>query len=472
MDNIRHIFDDAVLPPYEVCRRVQLLESLKKVLLDNTDMIVETICAETGKVRAEALVSDFYPSLEAVSYYIKNLESILEPRKVKTPFFFQKTRAEVNYRPSGMAFIIAPWNFPFQLAFIPVLSAVCAGNSVILKPSELASKTGALINYLFTKAGFNEHTVQCAFGGADIVQAIIANKPARVLFTGSTATGKEIAKACAEQLIPIILELGGKGPAVILNSVDIERAANGIIYSAFANNGQICVATTRVIIARSVKDKFLKTLLEKVPLLKPGRDYGPLMQKERIPILKKLIADAVSSGANIIYGSVDNDFNSPVILEGITKEMEIFNTECFAPILCITAFDTEKEAIELANFPPYALSASIWGEGAEDFINNIQAGHISVNDAVKGVGLADLPFGGFKNSGYGRYHGAAGIYFFCDEVSVFISKSKYPREINWLPYTEDMYSNFKNLINALYDFKSANIKTFKSLMSLMGRVKK
>lgn len=457
--SIKEIFENSKaafnsMSDMDVKRRVKLLKQLEQVLLAEMDNIVNVICEETGKVRVEALTSDFFVSLDTLSYYIKNISKILLEKPVKTSFMFFKTSAFISYRGSGVALIIAPWNFPFQLAFVPVITALASGCSIILKPSNLTPKTGKLIEDIIKQAGFPEYSVQCVFGGADVVNECIEHNPARVFFTGSTSAGRSIGKKCAGLLIPALLELGGKAPAIVLEDADIERTANGIVYSAFANNGQICVAATRLILAQNIYEEFLSVLIKKTKEIKLNRDYGPLIQKERKSYLYELINDSLKNGAEILYqGDKKNNFDAPIILNKITKEMRVFNEECFAPILTVTTFKTESEALDLANSSVSGLSASVWSSDikkAKDFSNKINAGHISINDAIKGVGVAALPFGGVKDSGIGRYHSSEGIYFFTDTISYFVNKSKSKSEINWLPYDTDFYDSFKTLIKMIY----------------------
>jgi len=452
------------LKKLSVEEKVRLIKNLRLLLANDIDALAQTICSETGKVKTEALISDIFPCIDALDYYIKNLKKILKPEKIKTPLVFFGSSLKCEYMPSGIALVVSPWNFPFQLAFVPVLSAVLAGCSAILKPSEVAQKTASAIENLFNKAGFPENSVQCVFGGAEIVRELIGAKPSRVLFTGSTKAGKEIGKLCGELLIPAVLELGGKAPAIIFEDADIEKTANGVIYGAFANSGQICVAVTRAIAERTIKDKFLETIVKKAAGLAAGRDYGALMRPERSAHLKELLADAVRKGAKVAYnGNKENGFENPVILDNATKDMRIWDEECFAPVLCVAAFNSESEALELANSVSYGLSASVWSRDikkAEGLARGIKAGNISINDAVTAAGIAALPFGGLKDSGFGRYHGADGVRFFCDKISFLINNSKGKRGSNRLPYDNALYDDVKNFSSGKKLISSA-LKLFK-----------
>ncbi|MCL1972064.1 MAG: aldehyde dehydrogenase family protein [Endomicrobia bacterium] len=456
-----------------VKERTDLFKELRQVIVDDLDNIVSVICKETGKVKVEALASDMFPVLDTLNYFIKNLEKNLASKNIKSS---SGDKCSVEYRPSGAALIISPWNFPMLLAFVPVLNAVAAGCSVILKPSEITPETGRYIEILFKKAGFPENSVQCIYGGAEAVQAAIRQKPARVLFTGSTKTGREIGKLCGELLIPAVLELGGKAPAIICGDIDIERVSNAVIYGAFMNNGQICVAMSRVLIDEKIKEKFTAALIEKAGKIVLDRDYGRLVQPERIPYLKILIDDAVGKGAKIIYkGEKSDEFLSPVIIDNVTPEMRIFREECFAPVTCLTAYKSEEEAIALANDCDYGLAASIWAKDlkkAEKISEYITAGSIGINEWIKGVAEPAIPFGGLKNSGYGRYHCDEGVQFFSDKISILKSKSKNTSEINWLPYEPEMYKDFKTAVLFLSGVKKIGPGVLKSLNKIKGRMKR
>ncbi|MCL2144719.1 MAG: aldehyde dehydrogenase family protein [Endomicrobia bacterium] len=469
-ENAGKAFD--ILKTISVTKRAAMFKKLRQEIIDNLDNIVSVICKETGKVKIEPLSSDVFPSLGTLNYFMENLEENLKEKTFKS----DGDTCKVKYKPAGAAFIIAPWNFPFLLAFVPVLNAVAAGCSVILKPSEITPKTGKIIEDLFRKAGFPRHTVQCVYGGADVVQTAIRQKPARVLFTGSTKAGKEIGKLCGELLIPAVLELGGKAPVIICADADLQRTANAVAYGAFINNGQICVAMSRVFVDAKIKEKFVKFLLKNAANIKLGRDYGKLAQPERIPYLKALIDDAVRKGAKIIFkGEKSEEFLSPVILDGVTPEMRIFREECFAPVLCLKSFTSEKEAVALANDSCYGLAASVWSKDlnkAEKIADLLNAGSIGVNEWIKGVADPGLPFGGMKDSGYGRYHCEEGVRFFSGKISYLISESKNTSEVNWLPYEPEMYEDFKTVIMLLLGVKKMSSKVSKSLSKLEHRMKR
>lgn len=456
-----------------VQQRVNALKRTQRLLVEQMDDIVAVVCRETGKPADEALMSDVFPCLDAVDWYAKHLPRLQAERKAALSGFFSGSFARVQLRPSGPALVVSPWNFPFQLTFLPTLAAVCAGNSVLLKPSPLTPQTAHYVARLFEQAGFAPNAVQTIAGGAQTVQELIALRPARVFFTGGTSAGRQIAVACAEKLIPCLLELGGKAPAIILPGANLARAAKGVAYGAFVNRGQVCTAVTRILVHQSVKAEFLRLLTQETSLLKEGRDYGPLLQPERLETLKEWVRLALQGGAVCVSG--DPAFpQNPLILDGVTPDMTLFNEECFAPVLSVTTFDSAAQAAELANHSAYGLSASIWGPNnpALETAHEIRAGHISVNDAVKGVGAAGLAFGGLKDSGWGRYHGADGFDFFCDKISLFVNRSARSRQPHWFPRDAQLYRHLKTLLQAFYAGRWLNSGLLSAFRALYNGSKK
>lgn len=455
-----------------VANRAVCLKQLQYLLQERMEDIVQTVCGETGKVPAEVLFSDLYPCLSATRWYRRHLPRLARSRRVSLSLLLVGNTAQEEYRPAGSVLVISPWNFPFQLAFLPTLAALSAGCSVVLKPSSLTPKTGLLIAELFEQAGFPANAVQVLTGGAETVQTALEQSPARVFFTGSTDTGKIVATRCAQKLIPCLLELGGKAPAIILPDADLNRTARGITYGAFVNRGQTCVAVTRVLVPQSIAEPFYTQLITQVNGLQEGRDYGPLLLPQRLNDLRRSIQAALAQGARVLTGQPDRP-DQPLVLTGVTPDMSLFNEECFAPVLCLTTFDTIPHAIELANHAHYGLSASVWGQDKKTLqavVSQLQAGHISVNDVVKGVGAAELSFGGLKDSGWGRYHAQDGFNFFSDKISIFRARST-GAELNWFPYTPRLYTQIKNFLEAFYGGKIGRLQVWLDLLALRRRTK-
>ena len=253
--------------------RVAYVSALRKIIVKNLDSIIACISESANKVSMEALNSDILPTLEMMKYYEKQAPKILAPKKKKTSFLFFNHDAYVEYKPLGVVLIITPWNCPFQLALVPLVSALLAGNAVILKPSELTPKAGDLIGDLCHKARLPNDLVQVVLGGKDMGEALIQARPDKIFFTGSARAGKSIMAAAAKNMIPLVLELGGKDPMIVFEDADIDRAVEAAVYGAFAHAGQFCVAVERLYVQEPVFEKFVSKIMKRITTLNVGTAY-------------------------------------------------------------------------------------------------------------------------------------------------------------------------------------------------------
>lgn len=441
--------------------RIEYLAKIRKYFVKNLDELVEGISKNTGKVYTDTLSSEIYPTLDIIKYYEKNLGRILKPRKVKTPAFLIGKESYIEYRPMGVIAVIAPWNYPFQLSVIPIISALAAGNCVIYKGSEVTPYVSVLIEEMFKSAGIPEGVIQVLFGGKEIGEEIINQKPDKVFFTGSVATGKKIAESAARDLIPVELELGGKDPMIVFEDANINRAVQGALWGAFTNCGQVCMSVERLYVQESIYDEFLSNLVFEFDKLNYGSDtyddIGSMTSKAQIKIVKNHIDDAIKKGAIAITGrklKEENGFKiNPVILTNVNNDMLVMTDETFGPVLPIMKFKTEEEAIKLANDSPYGLNSSIWTKDlnrAKRVVRQLVTGGCCINDVIISVANPHLPFGGVKNSGIGRYHSEQGIYTFCNQTSIVVDEGRKNKGINWYPYDKKSYRRLKKLISLLY----------------------
>jgi acyl-CoA reductase-like NAD-dependent aldehyde dehydrogenase len=287
----------------EIKKRIYYLKKLRKSIVDNIEKIVQ--CSKiTGKVYTEALASDVLATLEIIKYYEKNAERILKTRKRKTPFIFRNNQSYVLYQPIGVILIISPWNYPFQLSIVPLISAILAGNTVVLKPSEKVASIGNLIVEMCEDINLPNGVVQVVSGGADTGELLIKAGPDKIFFTGSTVVGKAILESAAKKLIPVELELGGKDPMIVFSDCNFRRAIDGAVYGAFSNSGQICVSIERLYVQESIYEKFVDEIVKRVKKLSIGVDFnsdiGSLATFQQIEYIDSLIDDAISKGAKLI----------------------------------------------------------------------------------------------------------------------------------------------------------------------------
>ncbi len=427
--------------------RARYLTRAVRVLLERQDDYLDVIVRETGKPRTEALAVEILAACDALSFYAKRAKRILADRKV--PVHLLKTKKlRLSYRPLGVVAIITPWNFPFILSLNPTAQALMAGNAVVLKPSEVTPFSGRLVEELFGSVGLPEGVFQVVQGDGETGGALVEAGVDKVSFTGSVRTGRKIGEICGRRLIPCTLELGGKDPMIVCEDADLERAANGAVFGAFSNAGQVCVSTERVYVVESVADAFERKVLEKTAALRQGAegefDVGPMIFGDQLAIVQRHIEDAVGKGAKVLAGGRRNPawaglFWEPTVLANVTHDMAIMREETFGPVLPIMRVRDEDEALRLANDSPYGLNANVWTRDkrkGERIAKSLQSGAAVVNDCMLTYGVTESPFGGVKESGVGQVNGEIGLRAYCHVQSILIDRFGGRSEVLWYPYTE------------------------------------
>jgi acyl-CoA reductase-like NAD-dependent aldehyde dehydrogenase len=455
-----------VISAMSVAERVAEVAKLRRYIVEHKEGIIDAIAAETGKSRTDALISEIFNTVDAVDYYIRNAEKILAPQKVATPIILYPKKSRIFYEPMGPVLIISPWNYPFNLTVIPFVCAFLAGNAVVFKPSEWTPLKG-LLEEMTQKSGFIDGALQVIYGGKQTGKRLIDGRPAKVFFTGSCRGGREVMKQGAEHLIPVELELGGKDPCIVFDDVDLERTVNGVIWGGMTNAGQTCTSVERIVVHENICDAFTKTLTEKIERVRfPSEkdddgdphalDIGSLTTPFQVEKIQELIDDAVAKGAKVITGGnrVGKSLAfEPTVLTGVTSEMRIVREETFGPVMTIQPFRSEDEALAMANDSPFGLSGSVWSadlDRGERVARQVEAGTVSVNNVLATQANPALPFGGVKESGFGRYKGPFGLYSFSNVKSVVIDRQGSHMELNWYPYSMEKYQLFSKLIDALY----------------------
>lgn len=462
--------------------RLEFLRQLRLYMVGHLDEIADMIAKSTGKVAVEALTAEILTVLDAISHTEKHAPDILERKRVSTPLFLFGKKSYIEYKPRGVILIISPWNYPFQLAMIPVISAIAAGNTVILKPSEITPLVGKLIEDLFQKTGFPQDVVQVAHGGKELGAALVQRKPDYIFFTGSVRTGKIIQTEAAKHLIPTTLELGGKDPMIVFNDAPLERAVNGALWGAFTNSGQVCMSIERLYVQKEIYPDFVRKLKEGVNQLRISEDsdgdIGSMTFSGQVDIVKEHVENALADGAKLLTGQTPEQWNRgkgfyipPMVMVDAKQEMQVVQEESFGPILPVIPFETEEEAIRLANDSAYGLHASIWSSDlkkAKRVASNLIAGNIAINDVIIPVANSNLPFGGTKQSGIGRYHGETGLLTLSHQTSVMLDYGIRKSEVNWYPY-QGKYPLFADLIRYYF---GRRINWIGFLKSFIGLIKK
>jgi len=325
--------------------------------------------------------------------------------------------------PYGVVGIISPWNYPFSIPGTESLAALVAGNAVVLKPSEFASLVALELRSLLREAGVPEDVFQVVLGDGATGAALLHAQIDKLVFTGSVTTGKRIASVAAERLLPVVLELGGKDPMLVLDDANVDVASSAAVWGAFVNAGQTCLSVERCYVHHSLYESFARACVEKTKKLRvgqgldPATDVGPMIHERQLRIVEDHVEDAVARGARILTGGsrlseLGSNFYQPTILADVTHEMRIMREETFGPVLPIMAYHTEDEAVRLANDSEYGLAASVWTSDnarGERLARRIKAGTVMVNDVISCYGISEAPHGGFKASGIGRTHGRFGL---------------------------------------------------------------
>jgi acyl-CoA reductase-like NAD-dependent aldehyde dehydrogenase len=406
----------------------------------------------------DALTGDVWTCVEIARYYEKNAARILAKERRAGHRLSPGSDFLVEQAPLGLVAIFGPWNYPLQLALIPAITALVAGNAVILKPSERAPLVGELIANLLGRVGFPPGLVQVVQGGADVGQAILDSRPDKVFFTGSPAVGRQILAAAAPNLTPVDLELGGKAPMLVFADANMERAARAAVWGAFVNAGQVCVGVERLYVEASAHDAFVALVRREVAVLKvgtdPDDDVGPLIAGFHADHVESLVDDAVKSGAEAATPRRrERNLVHPVILTKVNHTMRIMREETFGPVLPIMAFEDEAEAVRLANDSAYGLGAYVFTadlERGRRVAHQLVVGTCAINDVVKSIANPDVPFGGQKDSGFGRYHGPEGLKAFSRPLALMVNAGTRTRERNWFPTRTGSYNVVRSALTLIY----------------------
>lgn len=437
-------------------QRIRKCRQLREIMIQKMDDIARTIHLENGKPEFEALTFELLPSVDLVTYYCGIAKNELKDKKIKIQNPFMRYRSsKIVYQPIGTVLVISPWNYPFFLAFGDLLVAVLTGNAVVFKPSEYTSAVGLKIQELFDEAGFPPGLVQTVLGDGTTGSALIDHKPAKVSFTGSVKTGKAIMKQAAEHLIPVTLELGGKDAMIVLPDADLDYATSAALWGGYTNSGQACASVERLIVHERIADEFKEQLKEKLARLAVDSDLGVCTMDRQKQIYEEHLQEARSAGADFVSGGIltqDRTRLLPTLVTGKKiEELRIYREETFGPVIAMTTFKTTEEAIRKANDSPYGLLASVITSNTalgEEIARELQVGSVMINEVMFSAGLPETPWGGLKDSGFGRKHAVDGLFEFVrplhinqPTLSILTFKSWW-----WFPYTQFQGEFFKSWI--------------------------
>jgi succinate-semialdehyde dehydrogenase/glutarate-semialdehyde dehydrogenase len=407
-----------------VRRRIAILQEFQRLLHGKKTEVARLITNEAGKPIGEALLTEVLVVLDAVRFCMENAYAFLRQEPVPHGNLAMKTKVgRILREPYGVIGIISPWNYPLSTPATETLGALVTGNAVVLKPSEFTSLVALELAALLYDAGVPRDVLQVVVGDGSTGAALTNAAIDKLVFTGSVPTGKRIAQAAAVRLLPVVLELGGKDPMLVLDDADVEVASSGAVWGAFMNAGQACLSVERCYVHRSLYEPFVQACVRKTKRLRVGNglnpetDVGPMIHERQLRIVESLVDDAVSAGARVLAGgtrleALGPNFYAPTVLVDVTHNMKIMCEETFGPVLPIMPFDDDDEAVGLANDSDYGLGASVWTRNrarGEAVASRIQAGTVMVNDCVSCFGISEALHGGVKASGLGRTHGHFGL---------------------------------------------------------------
>jgi acyl-CoA reductase-like NAD-dependent aldehyde dehydrogenase len=445
--------------------RCAMLRKLRDIIFERRDDIANIVTRETGKPRAEAILAEVLLALDTADFLARQAPRWLRPERVPHHNIALKARSGwLEFDPQGVVAIISPWNFPFAIPMTELIPALVAGNAVLLKPSELTPATGALVGEMIDRAGFPKGLVQILQGGGEVGATIIEAGPAKVFFTGSVATGRRIAEACASKLIPSVLELGGKDAMIVLADADLDVTSSAAVWGGFTNCGQACLSVERIYVEQQIAEKFTQLCIEKTKKLRlgspadPEADIGPMIRESQLKKVEQQLRDAEQRGARILTGGhrrsdLGPNFLEPSVVTNVDHSMQLMREETFGPVLAIRSVASADEAVALANDSPFGLSASIWTRNARrgrELASRIRAGSVMINDVASYYGISEAPHGGSGFSGWGRTHSRLGL---LEMVQVkYVDADRLPLYAKpwWYGYSEDFAAAAGSVVELMF----------------------
>lgn len=445
-------------------RRARYMEKALSILLKRIDEYVDVFVRESGKARMDALMIEIWAAADSLSFYAKHSQEFLAPEKVKLHGFLRFMKSvTVERKPLGVIGVISPWNGPFILSLNPAVQAMMAGNTVVIKPSEVTPMSGKLVEDLFREAGLPDGVLQVVLGDGETGAALVKGATNKIAFTGSVPTGRLVAQACAKMLKPCTLELGGKDGMIVCADADLDVAAAGAVAGSLFNTGQYCSGTERIYVVESVADQFIAKVVEKTKALRQADhgefDVGAIFWQKQLEIIEQQVAQAVKMGAKVLVGGKRNKnlkglYFEPTVMVNVNHNMDLMTKETFGPIIPIVVVKDEAEAIKMCNDSEYGLGATVWSSDnkrAYKIAKQIQSGSVCVNDMCMTYGALEVPFGGIKDSGIGAVNGKEGLLSYTVAQPIIVDKfgGKYTAGRHY-PYSAKSETQMKQLIKMLW----------------------
>ncbi|WP_229071271.1 aldehyde dehydrogenase family protein [Actinoplanes sp. DH11] len=407
-------------------RKLRLLR-WRTLLVERIEELAALAHREAGKPITDGLI-EVTAAVEHLDWAARNAKRVLGPRRVRTRLLVAEHSGHLEYQPFGVVGVIGPWNYPIVTPIGPISGALAAGNAIVLKPSEYTPVVGQWLADTFAEIVPEHPVLQVVHGFGDVGGALCRAGVGKVAFTGSTATAKKVMAACAENLVPVVIEAGGKDALIVDADADVPAAAEAAVWGAMTNAGQTCIGIERVYAVAPVYDRFVEAVVEKAGKLRTGEEIGPITMPKQLDIIRDHIEDALAKGGRAVLGgasSVRAPYVAPTVLVDVPETSSEIREETFGPTLTITKVRDADEAVAKANDTPYGLGGSVFGKkNAIRIARRLRSGMVAVNGTLTFVGMGNLPFGGVGESGFGRIHGEDGLREFARAKAITVRRAK------------------------------------------------
>ncbi len=449
-------------------KRLAVLERLLVHIVDHADELCQVVSRDAGKTLEHAMMGEIWPVSEKLKWTIANAERHLADEWVPSGPLVHK-RGFITYPPRGVIGVICPWNYPLQNVMGPTISALAAGNGVVIKVSEWVAWSAARFQTIFDQAleaeGFDPSLVQLVNGYGATGAAVVSGGVDQVVFTGSLLNGRRVAHGSADAMIPCILELGGKDAFYVTDDADLDRALHAVLAGVFINAGQNCLSSERILVHEAVYDRFEGMVISAVSALRCGPplgderpDVGAMISPLQVEIVEELVNDAVASGARAAVGGTrlhegSGQFFAPTVLVGVTPQMRMMNEETFGPVVLLCKVRDDEHALQIANGTEYALGSTVMCRDpvrARELARRLQGGGALVNDFGLTYMMQDLPFGGVRGSGHGRLNGRDGLRAMCATKSIMEDRLPFQQPAKVFPVGSTDYDWYRAAIQTVY----------------------
>ncbi|XVV11709.1 aldehyde dehydrogenase family protein [Actinoplanes sp. CA-131856] len=405
-------------------RRERLLR-WRSLIARRVEELAELTGLEAGKPRADAVV-EAAAAVEHLDWMARHARSVLGPRRTGSRLLLVEHSGHLEYQPYGVVGVIGPWNYPILTPMGPIGGALSAGNAVVFKPSEYTPIVGQWLVDTFAEVVPEQPVLQAVHGLGDVGAALCRSGVGKVAFTGSTATAKKVLVACADNLVPAVIEAGGKDAMIVDEDADVAAAAEAAVWGAMTNAGQTCIGIERAYAVAPVYDAFVAAVVEKAGKLRTGQDIGPITMPKQIDIIRDHIEDALAKGGRAVLGgagAVQPPYVAPTVLIDVPDDSREIREETFGPTLTITKVADAEEALRRANDTAYGLGGSVFGKkNGVRLARRLRSGMVAVNGALTFSGMGTLPFGGVGDSGFGRIHGEDGLREFARAKAITVRR--------------------------------------------------